>query len=165
MQDPSDYEAMSEIMWRGSVSHVGLTGIGAQGDTAREGDWACHQLGMAISALYDSTHGATLTAVWAAWCRCVMSQNVARFAQFARKVYGIAEPDDGKAAEEGIERTNAFFRSLGMPLSLTELLGHAPTDEEIEAIATECTYDRKRKIGSFKVLDYDDIVAIYKACR
>ena len=165
VQDPSDYEAMSEIMWCGSVSHVGLTGIGAQGDTAREGDWACHQLGMAISALYDSTHGATLTAVWAAWCRCVMSQNVARFAQFARKVYGIAEPDDGKAAEEGIERTNAFFRSLGMPLSLTELLGHAPTDEEIEAIATECTYDRKRKIGSFKVLDYDDIVAIYKACR
>ena len=94
-----------------------------------------------------------------------MSQNVARFAQFARKVYGIEEPDDGKAAEEGIERTNAFFRSLGMPLSLTELLGHEPTDEEIEAIAMECTYDRKRKIGSFKVLDYDDIVAIYKACR
>ena len=165
VQDPSDYEAMSEIMWCGSVSHVGLTGIGAQGDTAREGDWACHQLGMAISALYDSTHGATLTAVWAAWCRYVMSQNVARFAQFARKVYGIEEPDDGKAAEEGIERTNAFFRSLGMPLSLTELLGHEPTDEEIEAIAMECTYDRKRKIGSFKVLDYDDIVAIYKACR
>ena len=94
-----------------------------------------------------------------------MGENVARFAQFARKVYGIAEPDDKKNAEEGIERTNAFFRSLGMPLSLTELLGHEPTDEEIEAIATECTYDRKRKIGSFKVLDYDDIVAIYKACR
>ena len=63
VEDPQDYEAMSEIMWCGSVSHVGLTGIGAQGDTPREGDWACHQLGMAISALYDSTHGATLTAV------------------------------------------------------------------------------------------------------
>ena len=90
---------------------------------------------------------------------------MARFAQFARKVYGIAEPDDGKAAEEGIRRTNEFFRSLGMPLSLTELLGHEPTDEEIEAIAEECTYGRKRSIGSFRVLGYDDIVAIYKACR
>ena len=163
--DPKDYEAMSEIMWCGSVSHVGLTGIGAQGDTPREGDWACHQLGMAISALYDSTHGATLTAVWAAWSRYVKEANVARFAQFARKVYGVMEADDEKAVEEGILRTNAFFRSLGMPLSLTELLGHEPTDEEIEKIAWECTFGRGRTIGAFKVLGYDDIVAIYKACR
>ena len=163
--DPSDYEAMSEIMWCGSVSHVGLTGVGAQGDTPREGDWSCHQLGMALSAVYDSTHGATLTAVWAAWSRYVRSENMARFAQFARKVYGVTEPDDLKASEEGILRTNAFFKSLGMPLSLTELLGHTPDDEEIEKIAAECTYDHTRKIGSFKVLDYDDIVAIYKSCR
>ena len=165
VEDPKDYEAMSEIMWCGSVSHVGLTGVGAKGDTAREGDWACHQLGMAISALYNSTHGATLTAVWAAWSRYVKETNVARFARFARRVYGVREPDDEKAAEEGILRTNAFFRSLGMPLSLTELLGQAPTDEELEALATECSYGRSRRIGSFRVLDYDDILAIYKACR
>ncbi len=165
VEDPSDYEAMSEIMWCGSVSHVGLTGIGSKGDTPRDGDWACHQLGLAISALYDSTHGATLTAVWAAWCRYVKDANIARFAQFARKVYGITEPDDEKVAEEGIRRTNDFFRSLGMPLSLTELLGHTPTDEEIEAIATECTYGKKRTIGSFKELNFDDITAIYKSCR
>ena len=165
VEDPLDYEAMSEIMWCGSVSHVGLTGLGAKGDSPREGDWSCHQLGMAISALYDSTHGATLTAVWVAWSRYVMGENVSRFAQFARKVYGVTESDDAKAAEEGIVRTNAFFRSLGMPLSLTELLGHRPTDEEIESIATECTYGRTRTIGSFKELGYDDIAAIYRACR
>ena len=165
VRDPHDYEAMSEIMWCGSVSHVGLTGIGAQGDTAREGDWSCHQLGMALSALYDSTHGATLTAVWAAWCRYVREENIGRFARFARKVYGITETDDLKASEEGIFKTNEFFKRRGMPLSLPELLGHTPDDEEIEKIATECTYDHTRKIGSFKVLDYDDIVAIYKACR
>ena len=163
--DPTDYEAMSEIMWCGSVSHVGLTGLGSQGDTPRDGDWSCHQLGMALSALYDSTHGATLTAVWAAWSRYVKGANIARFAQFARKVWGVTEADDEKAAEEGIRRTNEFFRSLGMPLSLTELLGHTPTDEEIEKIAWECSYGRKRTIGSFRVLAYDDIVAIYKACR
>ena len=165
VNEPDNYEAMSEIMWCGSVSHVGLTGIGAQGDTPREGDWACHQLGMAISVIYDSTHGATLTAVWAAWCRYVMKNNVARFAQFARKVYGINVADDQLAADMGIDCTNEFFKSLGMPLSLTELLGHEPTDEEIEAIAWECTYGKKRTIGSFASLGYDDIVAIYKDCR
>ena len=163
--DPSDYEAMSEIMWCGSVSHVGLTGVGAKGDTAREGDWACHQLGMAMSAIYDSTHGATLTAVWGAWARYVCGENPSRFAQFARKVYGVTENDDARAAEEGILRTEAWFKSLGMPLSITELLGHEPSDEEIGRIALECSRNRGRTIGAFKTLDHDDIVAIYKACR
>ncbi|MCR4629146.1 MAG: iron-containing alcohol dehydrogenase [Bacillota bacterium] len=165
VKDPKNYEAMSEIMWCGSVSHVGLTGIGAKGDTAREGDWACHQLGMAISALYDSTHGATLSAVWASWARYVKSQNLPRFAEFARKVYGIAETDDEKAADEGIQRTNEFFRSLGMPLTITELLGHEPTDEELTKLADECSYDHTRSIGSFKTLDYDDILAIYRMAK
>ena len=165
VEHPDDYEAMSEIMWCGSVSHVGLTGIGAKGDTAREGDWACHQLGMAISALYNATHGATLTAVWAHWALYVMNTNMDRFAQFARKVYGINDGTDREAAEAGILRTQSFFRELGMPLSLTELLGHEPTDEEIGRLAAECTYNRTRTIGSFRVLDYDDIVAIYKRSR
>ena len=165
VENPEDYEAMSEIMWCGSVSHVGLTGVGCKGDTPKEGDWACHQLGMTISALYDSTHGATLTAVWAAWANYVKGENIARFARFARKVYGVSEPDDELAAEEGIRRTNAFFRSLGMPLSLAELLGHAPTDEELEALATACSYGRSRTIGAFRVLGHDDILAVYKACR
>ena len=165
VENPTDYEAMSEIMWCGSVSHVGLTGLGAKGDTPRDGDWACHQLGMAISAIYDSTHGATLSAVWAAWSRYVMDVNVGRFAQFARKVYGIAEADDQKAADAGIEKTNEFFKSLGMPVTLTELLGHTPTDEEIEQFTVECTYDRTRTIGTFKTLAFDDIKAIYNAAK
>ena len=163
--DPSDYEAMSEIMWCGSVSHVGLTGIGAKGDTAREGDWACHQLGMAISALYDSTHGATLTAVWASWARYVLDSDPARFAQFARKVYGVTDKDDRKAANAGIEKTNEFFKSLGMPLSLTELLYLPPTDSDLEALADECSYGRTRTIGALRELDREDMLAIFKAAR
>ena len=163
--DQNNYEAMSEIMWCGSISHGGLTGIGAKGDTARDGDWSCHQLGMALSALYNSTHGATLSAVWAAWAHYVMDENIERFANFARKVYGVQLEDNKAAAEEGIKFTNEFFASLGMPLSLTQLLGHEPSDDEILKIATECSYDNTRAIGCFKVLNFDDMVAIYKACR
>ena len=86
VKNPTDYEAMSEIMWCGSVSHIGLTGLGAKGDTPRDGDWSCHQLGMAISALFDSTHGATLSAVWASWANYVKDENISRFARFARNV-------------------------------------------------------------------------------
>ncbi len=159
--DPGNYEAMSEIMWCGTISHVGLTGVGAKGETPREGDWACHQLGMAASAIYDSTHGATLSAVWATWAHYVMDENISRFANYARKVFGVTEADDKAAAEEGIKKTNEFFASLGMPLNLTQLLGHKPTEEELVALADECSYGHTRKIGGFKVLEYDDMLKIY----
>ena len=165
VNNPTDYEAMSEIMWCGSVSHVGLTGIGAKGDTARDGDWSCHQLGMAISALYDSTHGATLSAVWSSWARYVCDANISRFATFARKVYGITESDDKKACDMGIDKTNEFFKLLGMPITITELLGHRPTDDELKRLAANCSYNHTRNIGSFKELTEQDMYEIYKlAC-
>lgn len=60
VKDPTDYDAMSEIMWCSSVSHNGLTGLGG------EKDFSAHQLGQAIGGIYDKAHGATLSAVWEA---------------------------------------------------------------------------------------------------
>ncbi len=162
VRDPKNYEAMSEIMWCGSISHVGLTGLGARGDTSRDGDWACHQLGMAMSAIGDYTHGATLTAVWGTWARYVMHENISRFAEFARMTYGITAEDPEKAAEEGITRTEEFFRALGMPTSLTGLMGHKPDEKELHAFTDECSYGHTRTIGTFKVLDDRDMLEIYR---
>ena len=165
VNNPTDYEAMSEIMWCGSVSHIGLTGLGAKGDTPRDGDWSCHQLGMAISALYDSTHGATLSAIWAAWANYVKYENIERFASFARKVFGINENDDEKCADMGIERTNDFFKAVGMPISLHELFNREVRDDEIESITINCSYNKSRSIGCFKVLNYEDMHKIYEMAR
>lgn len=161
VKNPQDYEAMSELMWCGSVSHVGLTGIGAKGDTPRDGDWSCHQLGMALSAIGDYTHGATLTAVFPAWARYVKDANPARFVRFAEKVYGITEGTEEERIEAGIRATEEFFASLGMPIRLGELLGHAASEEEITAFTDECSYQKSRSIGSFRVLAYEDIRNIY----
>lgn len=161
-KNPKDYEAMSEIMWSGSVSHIGLTGLGAKGDTARDGDWACHQLGMTISAIYDSTHGATLTTVWGTWARYVMDADIKRFADYGRRVFGILTENDKEAALSGIAGTDEFFKEIGMPLTLTELLGHKPSAEEIENMVRECTFDYSRSIGTIKVLDENDIRKIYE---
>ena len=162
VEHPHDYEAMSELMWCGSVSHVGLTGVGAKGDTAREGDWACHQLGMALSAIGDYTHGATLTAVFPAWARYVKNANPARFVRFAEKVYGITAGSEEEKIESSIQATARFFASLGMPVTLTELLGHKPEKKELEAFALECSYQKTRSIGGFQVLNYEDILNIYE---
>lgn len=165
VKNPTDYEAMSEVMWCGSVSHIGLTGLGAKGDTPRDGDWSCHQLGMAISALFDSTHGATLSAIWASWANYVKNENIERFANFARKVYGVVEADDKKAADIGIEKTVEFFKSVGMPTNLHDLLGRKVSDKDIEDLAINCSYNKSRSIGCFKVLEYQDMYNIYNDAR
>ena len=165
VKSPTDYEAMSEIMWCGSVSHIGLTGLGAKGDTPRDGDWSCHQLGMAISALFDSTHGATLSAIWASWANYVKDANIQRFAEFARKVYKTGEADDEKCANKGIEKTVEFFESVGMPVNLHDLLNREVSEKDCKELAINCSYKKSRSIGSFKSLSYDDMYNIYMAAR
>ena len=63
LENPSDYNAMAEIMWCGSLSHNGLTECG------RGKDFSVHKFGHALSAKYDVAHGASLAAVWGAWAK------------------------------------------------------------------------------------------------
>ena len=156
LENPSDYKARSEIMWAGSLSHNGLTGLG------QTEDFATHQLGHALSAKYDTPHGESLSAVWPSWANHVLPENVSRFAQYARSVWGIADNDNEKAAEAGIEATKDFFHSLGMPTTLTQAVG-AGVKNDLEELTRLCTYDFSRTIGFLKVLDDDDIRAIYNA--
>ena len=60
LQNSYDYEAMSELMWCGSISHNGLTGLGAVSD------FAPHQLGHELSGKFDVAHGASLSTIWGA---------------------------------------------------------------------------------------------------
>ena len=160
LENPGDEHAMSELMWCGSLSHNGLTGLGGKKD------FAVHQLGHALSAKYDVAHGASLSAVWPAWARYVAgSDGFRRFAQFARRVWAVDEAGDEAAARLGIERQTAFFRSLGMPVSLPELGFGVLTEGDLADLAARCSYGHSRTIGSFKVLDEAAMAAIYRAAN
>lgn len=154
-KNPSDYDAMSEILWCGSVSHVGLTELG------RGKDFAVHRLGHPLSAHFDATHGATLTALWPSWARYVYKDDARRFAQFAERVFGIAEGTDEARALAGIEQMEAYFRSLEMPTSLPGLLGHPLKAAQIEDLADDATAEDTKKLGSFHRIGKKEAMAIY----
>jgi alcohol dehydrogenase YqhD (iron-dependent ADH family) len=158
MEKPHDYKARSELMWAGSLSHNGLTGLG------QAKDFSIHQLGHALSARYDIPHGESLTAVWGAWAKTVYRDDIPRFAQYARNVWHVSEPDNEAAAHAGIQATTAYFQFLGMPVSLTDAVG-TQSATDIEALTDLCTYHRTRTIGSFRVLDTDAIREIYLAAK
>lgn len=160
LENPGDLHAMSEIMWCGSLSHNNLTGLGGKKD------FAVHQLGHALSAKYDVAHGASLAAVWHSWAEYVAGvDGYRRFAQFARNVWNVTDAGDAEAAQAGIEKQTDFFRSLGMPVTLPELGFGVLDDKAILDLADLCSYGHSRTIGTFRVLDDQDMEAIYRAAN
>ena len=156
MKSPLDYKARAELMWAGSLSHNGLTGLG------QTLDFSAHRLGVAFSAKYDSLHGESLSAVWATWARFVYSEDVPRFARYARNVWSVIEEDDDMAALKGISATEDFFRAIGVPTSLTELVGNK-VDHDISELVKMCTFNGTRIIGAFKALSDEEIKKIYQS--
>ena len=125
-----------------------------------------HLLGHELSAMFDTAHGASLATVWGSWARYVYTTKPSRFARFARNVWGVTESDETKAALAGIEKTVAFFRSIGMPASMEENKDVGVQDEvTLHDLAYRCTYHRTRTIGSFRKLGEEDIFQICKAAN
>ncbi len=160
MVEPRHPQYMSEILWAGSLSHNGLTGLGGQKD------FAVHQLGHALSAKYDVAHGASLSAVWGSWALYVAdADGYQRFARFARKVWQVEEADDRQAALIGIRKQVDYFRKLQVPVAVSQLGFGYLRDEDIEDLVKLATYDYTRGFGSFKVLDAEDIREIYRGAN
>ena len=161
MRNPTDYRHRAQSMWAGSLSHNDLTECGSTKD------FATHRLEHELSAMFDVTHGAGLAAIWGSWARFVLPGHEARFARFATNVMGVDcdFTDLRRTAERGIEATERFFSSLGMPVSIHELLGRDITDDEIEEMARRASHDGQITLGNIRVLKREDMVEIYKMAK
>lgn len=155
LRDPDNYESRGELMWAGSCSHNGMSG-------PREiGDWACHQLEHELSGSYGVAHGAGLSALWGSWARYVVEADPHRFASLARALFHVTIEEDLACAREGIHEMEAFFTSIGMPISITEL-GLQLSETEIEELAYKCSFFGTRTIGCVKTLNEEDMKQIYR---
>ena len=156
LERPDDYEARSELMWCGSLSHNDLTGLG------RGKDFSVHQLGHELSGRYGIAHGASLTIMWPAWARRVRATDPDRFARLGRTVFGIMESEAEAASLACIGAVEDFFRSLGLPVDLgSSEIGVLP-QAELEALALGCSRWRSRAIGTFCPLDHQGILKVYQ---
>lgn len=157
MNDLNDYNARAELMWTAIVAHNGLLATG------RNQDWATHTIGAQLSAQYNCVHGATLSVLFPNWAKYVYRENLARFVQFANRVFGIEIDmyDQEKTAMEGIEKLALFFQSMGGPATLKDL--GIESDEKFHQMAEDAC--RFGAIGGVKVLNPEDVEAIYRLAR
>ena len=155
VNDPTNYDAMSEIMWCGSLSHNDLTGLG------RVKDFSVHKLGHALSAKFDVAHGASLAAVWGDWAKYVYENDLERFKHYGKAVWGIETDDPKQAAEEAIERTAAYFKEIGMPTSLSELGVGVLDDENLKSLALDATMGGTLELSHIRKLKAEDVYKIF----
>ncbi len=155
-ENPKDYNAVSEMMWTGTLSHNGITGLG------QLPDFSTHALGHELSAKYDTHHGASLSTVWGSWALYTYKSDVERFERYGNNVLNINEGSSEKTALKAIEMTVDFFKSLGMPTCFSEADIPIQTEEELETLGFKCVYEGTRVVGNFKKLYEKDCTNIYR---
>ena len=161
MKEPENYRHRAQIMWAGSLSHNNLMECGM------EKDFASHKLEHELSGMFGVTHGAGLAAIWPSWARYVMKNHVSRFVQFAVNVMGITNDftDPEGTAERGIQAMETFYKTIGMPTNMRELIGRELTDKEIEELVDKCSRGGKMTIGTLEKLDTKAMECIYRMAQ
>lgn len=151
IDNPTDYEARSNIMW---IATWALNTLVACGKTT---DWMVHMLGQSVGAYTDATHGMTLAAVSIPYYKFIMPYGLAKFKRYAINVWNVS-PDgrtDEEIALEGLSCMESWMKEIGLVMNIRDL---GVTEDMIDGIAKGSFI----MDGGYKVLDHDEIVRILK---
>ena len=113
MKTPENFELAANFMW---CCNMALNGIIQKGVPT---DWSIHAIGHEITAAYGIDHARTLAIVLPSMYRYKLEKKELKLAQYGRRVLGLTG-DDLKVAEQAIDHTEDFFRSLGIGTKLSD---------------------------------------------
>lgn len=152
VENPTDYEARSNIMWTATWA---LNTLIAKGKTE---DWEVHMIGHAVSAYTNATHGMTLAAVSLPYYRHIMPYGLSKFARYAVNVWGVnAEGKTERAvAEEGLNKMEKWMKKIGLVMNITEL---GATPEMLDGIVSATVINK----DGYKVLTAEEVKGILTA--
>ena len=151
VEDPTDYEARSNIMW---IATWALNTLIAKGKST---DWMVHMIGQSVGAYTDATHGMTLSAISMAYYRLICPYGLAKFVRYAVHVWAVdpAGKTDPQIAAEGLDRMEAWMKEMGLVMNIREL---GVTEDMLEGIV-KGTIGME---GGYKTLSPEDILQILK---
>lgn len=109
-----DYDTMADFML---AATMGLNDFIRMGVSQ---DWATHMIGHELTALHGIAHGASLAIVLPGTMRVMREQKRGKLLQYAERVFGLNEGSEDQRIDEAIDRTEQFFRSLGLATRLSD---------------------------------------------
>jgi len=111
---PAQYDARANFMWCATQALNMLINCGVVED------WATHMIGHEITAFYGLAHGETLAVVYPSIMRYKQEQKKAKLLQYAERVFGIKDLPEEEILKQAADRTEAFFRHVGIGTRLQE---------------------------------------------
>ncbi|MBQ5962442.1 iron-containing alcohol dehydrogenase [Massilia sp. ZL223] len=138
LSDPENYDVRANLMWTATLALNGLIGVGVPQD------WSTHMIGHELTALYNLDHAQTLAVVLPAMLRVRREVKRAKLLQYAARVWNLLEGDEDARIDAAIERTEAFFNSVGVP---TRLSGYGLGKEHVEPVLAALEAHRLVKLG------------------
>ena len=114
LAEPEQYEARAALVWSATLALNGLIGAGVPQD------WATHMIGHELTARFGLDHAQSLAVVLPALLTERLDGKRAKLLQFAERVWDLREGGDTSRAIQAIERTRAFFESLGVKTRLKD---------------------------------------------
>ncbi|MEG1546276.1 MAG: iron-containing alcohol dehydrogenase [Bacteroides sp.] len=113
-ENQQDYDLMSQFMMGATMGLNGFIGMGVTQD------WATHMIGHELTAIHGLTHGATLAIVYPGTLRTLSEKKHEKMLQYAQRIWGITTGIPDIRINQAIEKTEEFFRSLGLSTRLGE---------------------------------------------
>ena len=153
MEDPRNYDARANIMWAGTLAHNGICGCG------KLEDWASHGMEHELSALYGVAHGAGLSVILLAYMRYMLQHKPERIAMLGRNVFDSCHKDNLETAESAIAQFEKFFKSLKMPVTLSEL---GIPNPDIDLLVKKVHQNKGEVFGAYYPVTAEVSRAIYE---
>ncbi|MDG1039919.1 MAG: iron-containing alcohol dehydrogenase, partial [Polaribacter sp.] len=125
LNDTFDYKTASNFMWSCTMA---LNGLIQQGVPS---DWSIHMMGHELTALYGIDHARTLAILTESHYKVNLEDKKEKLAQYAERVWNITDGTLEEKAFIGIEKTSAFFKSLGIDIKLSNYTNNYDGTAEI----------------------------------
>jgi len=113
VENPTDYALASNFMWSCTMALNGLIQKGVPSD------WATHMIGHELTALYGIDHARTLAIIGPSLYQVMFETKKGKLAQYGRRIFNLNGSDD-EVAKEAINKTVAFFHTMGMDTKLSQ---------------------------------------------
>lgn len=155
MENHQDYEVMSNFMLTATMALNGFTAMGVTTD------WATHMIGHELTALHGLTHGITLAIVYPALLKVMRKEKEDKLLQYGQRIWNISQGSTEERVSQAIEKTEGFFRSLGIATTLKE---HGIGSESLGTIHDRFV-QRRMNLGEGGIVTPDKVIQILELCR
>jgi NADP-dependent alcohol dehydrogenase len=155
LREPENYDVRANLMWCATLGLNGLIGAGVPQD------WATHMVGHELTALYGLDHAKTLAVVLPVLLSVRRGEKRDKLLQYAQRVWGITEGAEDAMIDAAIEKTRAFFESLGVRTSLS---AYGISNECIPRVAELLEQHGLTRLGERSDITPETIKEILELC-